>query len=143
MTLRNVFGGLHRRLYRLLGGRVVGSVAGAPVLLLTTTGRKSDKKRAMPLLYLRDGDAVAVVASAGGQEMHPAWFLNLRANPQVEVEIGRERRVMRAREATPEEHERLWPRLVELYKPYADYQSKTSRKIPVVILEPQTDTSGA
>ncbi len=135
MTLRNVFSAIHRGLYRLLGGRAVGSFAGAPVLLLTTTGRRSGKKRTMPLLYLRDGDAIAVVASAGGQEAHPAWFLNLRANPEVEVEIGRERRTMRAREASPEERERLWPRLVEMYKSYGDYQLKTSRKIPVVLLE--------
>jgi deazaflavin-dependent oxidoreductase (nitroreductase family) len=128
-------GAINRMLYRASGGKVAGSMKGAPILLLTTTGRKSGKRRTTPLLYLRDGDALAVVASEGGAPRHPAWFLNLQAAPDVEIEIGREREPRRAREATPEERQRLWPRLVELYAPYASYQQKTSRTIPVVLLE--------
>jgi F420H(2)-dependent quinone reductase len=128
-------GAINRVLYRATGGKVGGSMKGAPILLLTTTGRKSGKRRTTPLLYLRDGDALAVVASEGGAPRHPAWFHNLQANPQVEIEIGRERERRRARQATPEERERLWPGLVEMYAPYASYQEKTARTIPVVLLE--------
>lgn len=123
-------------LYRQTGGRVGGRLRGAPVLLLTTTGRKSGEPRTTPLLYLRDGDDYAVVASYGGRPHHPAWFLNAQADPDVEIQVGAERSARRARAATDEERDRLWPRLVELYRPYADYQAKTSRRIPVVLLEP-------
>ena len=107
---------------------------GAPVLLLTTTGRKSGKARTQPLLYLTDGDALVVVASFGGSREHPAWFLNLEANPDVEVQVGPEARRTRARVATQEERARLWPRLVQMYRPYESYQRRTEREIPVVIL---------
>jgi F420H(2)-dependent quinone reductase len=129
---------VNRLLYRATGGKVGGSMRGAPILLLTTTGRKTGKRRAMPLLYLRDGDALVVVASVGGAPQNPAWFLNLKANPVVEVEIGREKQTRRAREATDEERDRLWPKLVEMYKSYDAYQRKTDRRIPVVLLEPQS-----
>ena len=135
-AVNRTMGALNRRLYRATGGKVGGSFKGAPVLLLTTTGRRSGKPRTNPLLYLRDGEALAVVASEGGAPRHPAWFLNLKANPGVEVEIGRERLRLRAREATGEERDRLWPRLLELYPPYGDYQRRTERQIPVVLLEP-------
>jgi F420H(2)-dependent quinone reductase len=134
--VNRVFGSLNRGLYRASGGKVGGSVKGAPVLLLTTTGRKTGKTRTLPLLFLRDGEALAVVASEGGAERHPAWFLNLSANPAVEVEIGRHREQRRARKATDEERSRLWPRLIEMYPSYAAYQRKTTREIPVVLLEP-------
>ena len=123
-------------LYRTTGGRVGGRRRGAPVLLLTTTGRKSGAARTTPLLYLRDGDDYAVVASYGGRPHHPAWFLNARANPDVTIQVGAEQSARRARVATDEERTRLWPRLVEVYRPYADYQAKTSRRIPVVLLAP-------
>jgi len=89
-----------------------------------------------PLLYLRDGENLVVVASKGGAPKHPVWFLNLEANPDVEAEVGRTRARRRARRATPEERERLWPKVVEMYGSYADYQTKTAREIPLVILEP-------
>jgi deazaflavin-dependent oxidoreductase (nitroreductase family) len=89
-----------------------------------------------PLLYLRDGDNLVLVASKGGAPKHPVWFLNLEANPDVEVEVGRTRERRRARSATPEERERLWSKVVEMYSSYADYQTKTAREIPLVILEP-------
>jgi deazaflavin-dependent oxidoreductase (nitroreductase family) len=134
--VNRIMGAANRRLYRASGGKIGGSFRGAPVLLLTTTGRKSGKQRTMPLLYLREGDAFVVVASEGGAERNPAWFLNLQANPAVEVEVGRAKEQRRARAATDEERARLWPRLVEMYPPYEAYQQKTARKIPVVLLEP-------
>jgi len=128
-------GAVTRALYRRSGGKVGGSMRGAPVLLLTTTGRKSGKPRTVPLLYLRAGNALAVVASEGGAPRHPAWFFNLQAEPGVEIELGRTRERRRAREATDDERATLWPRLVELYPPYESYQRKTTRTIPVVLLE--------
>jgi F420H(2)-dependent quinone reductase len=127
---------LNTWLYRLSGGKIAGSMKGAPILLLTTTGRKTGKTRVTPLLYLRDGENLVVVASKGGAPKHPVWFLNLEANPDVQAEVGRTRERRRARRATLEERERLWPKVVEMYGSYADYQTKTAREIPLVILEP-------
>jgi deazaflavin-dependent oxidoreductase (nitroreductase family) len=127
---------LNTWLYRLSGGKIAGSMKGAPILLLTTTGRKTGKTRVTPLLYLRDGENLVLVASKGGSLSHPVWFLNLEANPDVDVEVGRTRERRRARRATSEERERLWPKVVEMYRGYADYQAKTTREIPLVILEP-------
>ena len=124
-------------LYRWSGGAVGGRLRGAPVLLLTTTGRRSGLPRTTPLLYLVEGDALALVASNGGSPAHPAWFLNLEASPDVAVQVKRERRQMRARRAAPEERERLSPKLLALYPPYESYQRRTSREIPVVVLEPR------
>ena len=127
----------HTSLFRATGGRVGGSIPGSgPVLLLTTNGRKSGKERTVPLLYLPDGDDLVVVASNGGTATHPTWWLNLRANPVARIEAGDRRLLVRAREAGPEERERLWPRLVEMYGGYEGYQEKTDRPIPVVILNP-------
>jgi deazaflavin-dependent oxidoreductase (nitroreductase family) len=123
--------------YRLSGGRLGGRFpGGAPVCLLTTTGRRSGRPRTAPLLYLEDGDRVALVASKGGMSRHPTWYLNCVANPEVGLEIGRERRRMRARTASAAEKTELWPRLVEMYPSYATYQTRTDRDIPVVVLEP-------
>ena len=133
--VNRIMGAANRALYRTTGGKIGGTFKGAPVLLLTTTGRKSGKPRTMPLLYLREGDALVVVASEGGAERNPAWFLNLQASPAVEVEIGRKKEQRRARKATDEERARLWPRLVEMYPPYESYQQKTARRIPVLLLE--------
>ena len=125
--------------YRLSGGRVAGQVpGGAPICLLTTRGRQTGRPRCVPLLYLVDGGALVVVASRGGMTTHPAWYLNLLADPNVVVETGRERRVMRARPATDEERERLWPRLVTAYEHFESYQRRTDRVIPVVMLTPIT-----
>jgi deazaflavin-dependent oxidoreductase (nitroreductase family) len=124
-----------RYLYRLSGGKI-GGIPGTQVLLLTTTGRRSGKPRTTPLIYIPDGQALVVVASFGGSDVHPAWFLNLEANPDVEVTIRREpSRRMRARRATPAESERLWPALTKIYSGYAKYREKTAREIPLVILE--------
>jgi deazaflavin-dependent oxidoreductase (nitroreductase family) len=125
----------HVRAYRLSGGRIGGTFRGAPVLLLDHVGRKSGRNRTSPLLYLDDGDDLVIVASKGGSHTHPVWWLNLRDRPQTTVEVGSERRAVRARQANADEKARLWPKLVELYAPYADYQKRTSRDIPVAILE--------
>jgi deazaflavin-dependent oxidoreductase (nitroreductase family) len=125
---------LNRALYRASGGRIGGTMRGAPILLLTATGRSSGKPRTVPLLYLKDGDELVVVASYGGRPEHPAWYRNVEANPDVEVEIGRERQRLRARTATPEERARLWPQVVDMYPSYETYQSKTTREIPLVVL---------
>jgi len=123
--------------YRLSGGRIGGRFpGGVPVLLLTTTGRKSGQQRTAPLLYLKDGDSYVVVASKGGMSHHPEWFKNLEANPGVEVEVGNQKLRMTARRATDAEKATLWPKLVTMYPSYADYQLRTERQIPVVILKP-------
>ncbi len=127
-------GAAHACLYRASGGRLGGRLGRAPVLLLTTTGRASGRPRTTPLNYLRDGDDLVVVASFGGSDTHPDWYLNLRRRPLVEVQIGGERQPREARPATPEERARLWPRVVEMYPGYARYQERTSRLIPLVIL---------
>ncbi|TCJ15954.1 nitroreductase family deazaflavin-dependent oxidoreductase [Rubrobacter taiwanensis] len=127
---------LHTLVYRLTGGRVAGRFRGGGILLLTTTGRKSGKRRTAPLLYVPDGDALVVVASKGGAPNHPAWWLNLRANPEAEVEVSGRKLRVRATEATGPERGRLWQKAVEAYPPYEDYQKKTSREIPVVVLHP-------
>ena len=134
MNLVRVLGRMHVRLYRLTGGRFVGHVGKAPILLLTTTGRRSGQPRTTPLLYLRDAERLAIVASFGGHPKHPVWYLNLTANPAVTVQVGREKFSATANTASAEERERLWPQLVELYSGYAGYQEKTAREIPVVLL---------
>jgi len=124
--------------YRFSGGRIGGRFrGGAPVLLLTTVGRKSGQPRTAPLLYLQDGENLVIVASKGGMSHHPVWYLNLEANPDVKVQIGSDRRRMRARRASDEEKAKLWPRLVAMYRDYDDYQARTDRNIPVVVLEPR------
>jgi deazaflavin-dependent oxidoreductase (nitroreductase family) len=122
---------LHLLLYRL---GLAHRLAKLPVLVLTTKGRQSGKQRTVPLTYFEDGASLVLVASYGGRPHHPAWFVNLEAEPDVGVKIGRRTRRMTARRATPEERERLWPRVVAGYAGYAAYQAKTSREIPLVIL---------
>lgn len=125
---------IHRALYQVSGGRVAGRVAGMPVLLLTTVGRTSGKRRTVPLTYFEEDGAIVLVASYGGRPYNPAWFENLMAAGEGEVRIGRERRWLRARCATHDERSRLWPRIVETYSGYAAYQAKTTREIPLALL---------
>lgn len=125
-------------LYRATGGKLGGRFpGGAPLLLLTTIGRKSGEPRTSPLIYLADGDDLAIVASKGGMDHHPLWYSNLVAKPDVEVQVGRDKRRMRARTANAKEKARLWPKLVDIYPEYARYQERTEREIPVVILSPR------
>jgi deazaflavin-dependent oxidoreductase (nitroreductase family) len=132
----NALFGLNAWLYRRTGGRLGNSVKGAPVLLLDHVGRKTGTKRTSPVLYLEDGANVVIVGSRGGSDAMPAWFINLMARPETTIQIGPERRSVTARQATGEERDRLWPRLVEMYPDYEAYQRRTDRKIPLVILSP-------
>jgi F420H(2)-dependent quinone reductase len=134
----------HTRLYRATGGKIgkkwrVGSalLKGVPICLVTTTGRKSGQLRTVPLCYLDDGERVILVASQGGLPSNPQWYLNIAANPAIEIRIGRTDRLMRARTADPDERAELWPRLVDMYADYASYATWTEREIPVVICEPR------
>lgn len=122
--------------YRLSGGRLGNTVKGAPVLLLDHVGRRSGQARTAPVLYMEDGSDLVVVASRGGSDATPAWWLNLRTNPATTVQTGSQRRNVVARQATAEEKQRLWPRLVDMYPDYAVYQRRTERDIPVIILTP-------
>ena len=129
--------GVHTFLYRRTGGRLGHSIPGVrgKMLLLDHVGAKSGKRRTSPLLYMEDGDDLIVVASKGGFPKHPAWYHNLLANPDTEVQVGREHRKVRARTATPEEYDRLWELAVSSYSGYEDYRARTDRKIPLVVLE--------
>ncbi|HKP58068.1 MAG TPA: nitroreductase family deazaflavin-dependent oxidoreductase [Polyangiales bacterium] len=123
--------------YKASGAKLGGSMKGAPILLLTVRGRKSGKPHTLPLLYLLDGEDYVLVASKGGWPSHPLWYVNLQANPDVTVQVGRDQRALTARTANQEERARLWPKLVAMYSDYANYQSWTDREIPVVILSPR------
>jgi deazaflavin-dependent oxidoreductase (nitroreductase family) len=127
---------LHGGAYRATGGRVGGRVLGMPVLMLTTTGRRSGERRTVPLTYFEDGDALLVVGSKGGSPRHPDWFLNLESDPDAAIQVGKEHRRVRARRATEEEAERLWPVVLGRAPVYGKYRSRTSREIPLVLLEP-------
>ncbi|WP_410570246.1 nitroreductase/quinone reductase family protein [Amycolatopsis sp. cmx-4-61] len=129
---------VHRGLIKLTGGRVGWQVA-MPVLELTTIGRKSGQPRSVLLTSpYQEGETLVVVASRGGDDTHPAWFLNLRDRPEVEVSLkGGPKRPMRARVADAEERARLWPKITADFKNYAQYQTKTEREIPLVFLEPR------
>jgi len=128
---------LHRTVFRLSKGRVANRGMGMPVVMLTTTGRKSGKLRTSMLTSpVQDGDRIVLVASNGGDDRDPAWLLNLRAHPTVEVTIDGSTRAMTARVASPDEKAELWPRVVAGYKGYANYQTRTDRDIPLVILTP-------
>lgn len=121
--------------FRANGGKVGGMFEGAPLLLLHTTGARSGEPRLQPLVYLADGDRWVIFASKAGADTHPAWFHNLRANPDAEVEIGDERFAVRAAEVTGEERDRLYAEQARRMPNFAEYEQKTSRKIPVVALE--------
>ena len=128
--------GTHAGVYRATGGKLFGRMGKSPILLLNTVGRKSGKKRTSPLLYAMDGEDFVIIASKGGASAHPAWYLNLMANPEATVEIeDREVRV-RAEEADSEEKSRLWQKMVEMYPAYDAYQEKTEREIPLLVLRP-------
>lgn len=127
----------HVGIYRATGGRLGSSLGGVPFLLLHHRGRKSGQMRTTPLVYGRLGDSLVLVASKGGATKNPVWYLNLVANPEVEVEVGRERRTVRARVAEGEERERAWKAALEVWAGYDGYQAQTDRRIPVILLEPR------
>lgn len=129
--------GVHQSIFRASNGRVLGDVWGMPVVMLTTTGRKTGRRRTTMLTSpVQDGDNLIIVASYGGDDRHPTWYLNLRHNPGVEVTAMGKKQRMRARDASPEERSALWPRIVKRYRGYGRYQERTKREIPLVILEP-------
>lgn len=132
--VRWIFSPLNRLVYTLSKGRLMSNIGGLPLLMLMTTGRKSGKMRTAPLLYVEDGDAFVVLASFGGQPEHPAWYLNLEADPSAIVRIGETEHTVRAETVVGEEHERLWKAVTDVSDVYDGYQAKTTREIPVVAL---------
>ena len=135
----------HLRRYRESGGAeghlfdaTLAGVPGlVPCLLLTTLGRHSGEKRTAPLFYGTAGEAYVIIGSKGGADTHPGWYLNLQANPTAEVQVGREQFSVRARVATGQEREHLFEQMAQMAPPYRDYQQKTKRELPVVVLEKQ------
>jgi len=136
-TLIRAFSALHRTVVRASGGRLLTRFRGAPMILLTTTGRRTGKPRTWPLTGLRYGDGWVVAGSNGGHDQHPAWFLNLLANPDATVTEGRRTVAVRARIAEGTERDAQWQRFVDYLGVYADYARSTDREIPVVLLEPR------
>ena len=129
----------HTAIYRATGGVVGHRIPGGPpMLLLDHVGAKSGTKRTSPLVYVKDGADYVIVASKGGHPKHPAWYHNLRANPDTTIQVGSRKKAVRARVASAEEHKRLWPKAVDVYSGYSGYQKRTDRRIPLVILEPRT-----
>lgn len=137
-------GKAHVWVYRKSGGKIganwrigAGLKKPVPTLLLEHTGRKSGKTFVSPLVFIQDGKDVIVVASKGGSDTHPQWYRNLVATPDAYIEIGTDRRAVRAETASPEEKARLWPKLVEAYADFDTYQSWADRDIPVIVLKPR------
>ena len=128
---------LHRWLYQVSRGRAVGKFGKCNFLLLTTTGRRTERSRTVPLLYLVDHGAYALVASYGGNSLAPAWLLNIRADPQVKLQIGDQRMEGVARIAGAEERARLWDSFVAVHAGYDKYQAVSGRRIPVVVVQPR------
>jgi deazaflavin-dependent oxidoreductase (nitroreductase family) len=139
-TIR-LIGRLHAWLWRFTRGRFVDAVGVAPFLLLTTMGRKTGRLRTTPVLYLEDGRDLVVVASFGGNDMHPAWYLNLKQYPEAEVVIRGERQPVTSREITSEEKKLIWPRLVKSYPQFDIYQQRTSRQIPLMRLTAKIESA--
>lgn len=135
-TVIRFFSLAHAFTYRLTAGRLGGSVGKAPVLVLTTIGRRSGLPRSTPVLYLRDGERFVLVASNAGDDKDPLWWSNLKNNPNATVRVCTTDKTVSARQASPEEKTRYWPQLVALYPAYSSYQKKTRREIPVVVLTP-------
>lgn len=136
-VLSKLMGG-HARIYRLTRGRIGHHIPGVPPMcLIDHVGAKSGTRRTSPLLYIEDGENIVIVASKGGYEKSPAWFYNLKANPDTTVQIGNQVRPVRAHVADEAERKRLWPKAVEVYPSYQQYQDRTDRKIPIVVLEPR------
>ena len=123
-------------LYNVSGGRIGGKMGKVPVLLLTTTGRKTGKQRTLPLVYIKDDSDYVITASAGGADKHPGWFFNIRSNPQATIQVKDKHIQVTAEIAEPEKKSELWSRLVKVAPNFAGYEKRTSREIPMVILHP-------
>lgn len=137
-VLLRAAGALHRGLYRVSGGKLGGSIRGVPLLLLTTRGRKSGQVHTWPVCYIVEGENLLLVASAGGMPRNPAWYYNLRANPHVTIEIGRQSRAMVAEPQVGSVRDAYWSRIVNEYPLFEGYQRKVTRQIPVVLLRPES-----
>ena len=135
-TALKYFSRAHIAVYQHTNGRLGAQLLWFPAALLTTTGRKSGQQRTTATLCLRDGQRVILPASFGGREGNPAWYLNLKTNPAVQVQVRDEHLTMTARDATDEERRRYWPVLIKMYPPYKGYRDATDRKIPLVVCEP-------
>jgi F420H(2)-dependent quinone reductase len=135
-TFMEIIWRLHRFIYRVSGGRVGAAIGGTPVLLLITTGRRSGEPRPVTLTYFEDGERLVVIGSNAGEDRHPAWWLNLQEHPEATVQIGGTTTRVRAVEASGEERERLWAELTRRDPAYEEYQLRTDRRIPVVLLQP-------
>jgi F420H(2)-dependent quinone reductase len=131
---------IHTILFRATGGRIGRRLVDNDMLLLTTTGRSSGHAHTVPLLYLQEDDTVVVIASWGGRDHHPDWYLNLLADPSARINVRGDKRSVVARTADPTERAAWWPRITAAYDGYTEYQSKTEREIPVVLLDPTTAT---
>lgn len=125
-------------LYEATNGLVGRRLVGNDMLLLTTRGRRTGDPHTVPLLYLRDGDLLLLIASYGGRDRHPEWYLNLLAEPSVTARLGDRNVALTARTATPSEREIWWPKVVAAYGDYAAYQARTDREIPIVVLQTTT-----
>ena len=126
----------HRVLYVTTNGALGRRLVGNDMLLLTTRGRRTGEAHTVPLLYLREGGRLLVIASYGGRAHHPEWYLNLLAEPEVTARVGARKLAVTARTASPSERDFWWPKVVAAYSDYAVYQQRTEREIPVVVLEP-------
>jgi len=138
-TVMKLFARNHTFWYRLTGGALGSKMGKAPILLLTTTGRKSGRQITTPLQYVKDGDNVVLIASNAGHTFHAQWWFNIKANPKVEIQIKADKRSATAAAAEGEERDRLWQKAVDQYAGYADYQKTADREIPVVVVTPSAD----
>jgi deazaflavin-dependent oxidoreductase (nitroreductase family) len=135
--VENAVTALHVRIFRASRGRLLASFDGAPLCVLHHRGARTGVPRETPMIHLPDGERSVIVASMGGNPRNPAWYHNLRAHPDVEIETARGRARVRAREATPEEAAAYWPRLLELWPAWETYMTRTTRTFPVIVLEPR------
>jgi deazaflavin-dependent oxidoreductase (nitroreductase family) len=141
--LTRVLTGTHRRLLVVGGGRVLGRMGGHPLLILTTTGRRTGRPFSTPVIGIADGDDYLVVASNGGAATQPMWVRNIAANPRVTISRGTLTQQRQPRFLTPAERAQWWPRLVEAYQPYATMQARTDRELPVLRLSAATPAAGS
>ncbi|HTN72639.1 MAG TPA: nitroreductase/quinone reductase family protein [Methylomirabilota bacterium] len=141
-TIR-LIGRLHAWLWKLTGGKLGNAFGTAPFMMLTTRGRKTGRERTTPVLYFPYGADLIVVASFGGNDMHPAWYLNLESRPEAEVILKGKRRRLLANKVSPEEKELIWPQLIKMYPNFAIYQQRTRREIPLLQLSDRAERSRA
>lgn len=134
-TLTKIFTGIHGKVYKLTGGRLGGKMDSGNIIMLSTTGRKSGKTRERPLIAADHPDGWVVTASYSGHDVHPAWYLNLQANNNGVVQLGKETQNVKSRETSGDERQKLWDQMVSLYSDYDEYQKVTDREIPVLVLE--------